>query len=162
MAGEFDARDFRTAAGQFLTGVTIVTTLDAEGKPCGLTANSFTSVSLHPPLVLWCIGRDSTNLDAFDAGNPWAVHVLGLHQQDLAVRFSTKGIERFDGIDWSPGVDGTPLLPGALAVFECRPSSVYDGGDHLIYLGEVAGLTIGDTDRPALGYFRSRYIGFGG
>lgn len=145
-----------------MTGVTVVTTLDAAGDPVGLTANSFTSVSLHPPMVLWCLGKDSTSLEAFEAGNAFAVHVLAADQQPLAQRFATKGIDRFEGVPWEPGHAGVPVLSGCLAVFECSLAHAYDGGDHLIYVGAVERLTGGDEDdRPALGYFRSRYISHG-
>ncbi|MDH4117108.1 MAG: flavin reductase family protein [Acidimicrobiia bacterium] len=158
MTNEFDARDFRTAAGQFMTGVTVVTTLDADGAPAGLTANSFTTVSLHPPMVLFCLGVDSANLDAFEAGNGFVVHVLAAEQQDLSQQFASKGIDRFDGVDWSPGRDGRPVLSGALATFDCDLAHTYDGGDHRIYVGRVMALSTGDTEAHALGYFRGRYV----
>lgn len=155
---EIDPRRFRTACGQFMTGVTIVTTLDAAGSPAGLTANSFTSVSLHPPLVLVCLGRDSLTIEAFEAGNGFAIHVLAADQQPLAQRFSTKGIERFEGVDWSPGWGGIPVVSGALAVFECVPVATHDGGDHVIQVGEVRAMAFEEADTPALGYFRGRYV----
>jgi flavin reductase (DIM6/NTAB) family NADH-FMN oxidoreductase RutF len=158
MSGDFDAQDFRTAAGQFMTGVTIITTLDADGNPSGLTANSFTSVSLHPPMVLFCLGMDSTNFEAFEAGNGFAVHVLAAEQQDLSMRFSVKGIDRFEGLDWMPGLNGLPVLAGALATLQCHLVHRYEGGDHIIYVGEVDALSMGDSDRAALGYFRGRYV----
>lgn len=158
MSPEFDTQDFRSAAGQFMTGVTIVTTLDADGVPSGLTANSFSSVSLHPPMVLFCLGRDSTNLDAFEAGNGFVVHVLAADQQDMSQRFAAKGIDRFDGVDWEPGHNGLPVLPDALATFECDLALAHDGGDHIIYVGEVKAMTTVDVDRSALGYFRGRYV----
>lgn len=153
-----DPREFRTAAGQFLTGVTVVTTVDADGAPSGLTANSFTSVSLHPPMLLFCLGRDSTNLAAFEAGTGFVVHVLSATQQDIAQRFATKGIDRFEDIDWSPGRHNLPVLPGSLATFECDHVYTYDGGDHLILVGEVKAMFIDDSHRDALGFFRGRYV----
>lgn len=158
---QVDAREFRSAAGQYMTGVTVITTVDADGNPAGLTANSFGTVSLHPPMVLWCIGKDSTNLEAFEAGHGFAIHVLASERQDQAQRFATKGIDRFDGVAWTPGFDGAPVLEDALAVFECSRTHTYDGGDHLIYVGTVEKVTMSGNDRPALGYFRSRYISHG-
>jgi flavin reductase (DIM6/NTAB) family NADH-FMN oxidoreductase RutF len=154
---EIEPREFRNAAGQFMTGVTIVTTLDADGAPSGLTANSFASVSLDPPLVQFSLGRNSTNIDAFEAGSGFVVHVLAAEQQDLSMRFASKGIDRFEGTDWAPGHGGLPVLSGSLAAFECSPWATYDGGDHLIYIGRVERLTIGNETSPALGYFRGRY-----
>ncbi len=158
MEHEIEPREFRNAAGQFMTGVTIVTTLDADGVPSGLTANSFVSVSLDPPLVQFSLGRSSANLDAFTADNGFVVHVLGAEQEDLSIRFAAKGVDRFDGIDWAPGHAGLPVLPGALATFECSSHATYEGGDHLIFLGLVERLSVGDTEAAALGYFRSRYF----
>jgi flavin reductase (DIM6/NTAB) family NADH-FMN oxidoreductase RutF len=155
---EIEPREFRNAAGQFMTGVTIVTTLDADGLPSGLTANSFASVSLDPPLVQFSLGKSSTNLEAFEAGNGYVVHVLSAIQQDLSMRFAAKGIDRFEGSDWQPGHNGIPVLPGSLATFECSPWATYEGGDHLIYIGRVERLTIGDAEEAALGYFRGRYF----
>lgn len=157
MEAEIDPREFRNAAGQFMTGVTIVTTIDADGAPSGLTANSFASVSLDPPLVQFSLGRSSTNIDAFEAGNGFVIHVLAAEQQDLSMRFASKGIDRFEDTDWAPGHNDLPVLPGALATFECSPWATYDGGDHVIYIGRVERLTIGDESVPALGYFRGRY-----
>jgi 3-hydroxy-9,10-secoandrosta-1,3,5(10)-triene-9,17-dione monooxygenase reductase component len=156
--GAIDPQEFRTAAGQFMTGVTIVTTLDGGGRPSGLTANSFCSVSLHPPLILFSLGRDSTNLEAFEAQRGFVTHVLAADQRELSIHFAAKGIDRFEHLDWSPGVGGLPVIPGALATFECSPHARFDGGDHILYVGEVERLTLGDVDQDALGYFRSRYV----
>lgn len=158
MPDGFDTRAFRDAAGQFMTGVTIVTTLDADGGPAGITANSFTTVSLHPPLLLFCLGGDSSSFDAFDAGNPFVVHVLAADQRDLAVRFAAKGIDRFADVDWRPGLDGVPIIEGCLSLFQCVRASAYEGGDHVILLGEVRDIEERPDGRPALGYFRGRYV----
>lgn len=153
-----DPIDFRRAASQYQTGVTIVTTVDAAGSPAGLTVNSFTSVSLHPPLVLVCIGRDSTCFEAFDDRRGFVVHVLAADQEDLAVRFAAKGVDRFAGVAWERGAHGLPVLAGCLARFECAPFSTFEGGDHLIFVGRVERLEVGPKDRAALGYHRGRYI----
>ncbi len=155
----FDHKTFRAAAGQFMTGVAVVTTIDADGSPFGLTANSFTSISLDPPMVSFSLGRDSEGFPAFSDSNGFVIHVLAASQQDLSVRFATKGTDRFSGIETSPGWNGLPVIGGTLAVFECSSTHAYDGGDHVIHVGTVQRLTLGDRETPALGYFRSRYIG---
>ena len=154
---EIDPIVLRTAAGQFMTGVTVVTTVDADGERAGLTANSFTSVSLDPPMVLMCVGSETSTVEAFKAGNGFVVHVLSADQQDVSMQFAAKGVDRFEGLDVSDGWNGLPVVAGALATFECSTAHVYEGGDHLIFVGRVEHLTTGDTDEPALGYFRGRY-----
>lgn len=141
-----------------MTGVTVVTTVNADGEPAGFTANSFSSLSLDPPLALFSLGKDSNTFEDFEAGNGFVIHVLGEDQRDLATQFASKGIDRFENIDWAPGFDGLPLIAGTLASFECSREHTYDGGDHLILVGRIERFTVGDRSRPALGYFRSRYI----
>lgn len=158
MTSEIDPLDMRKAAGQFLTGVTVVTTLDRDGNPAGLTANSFTSVSLHPPLVLVSVAKDANTIEAFEAGNGFVVHVLGADQEDIARRFSSKGVDRFAETDWHPGLDELPVIPGAVSVFECRNAGTYEGGDHLLFIGRVERLTFEDDAPATLGYFRGRYV----
>lgn len=152
-----DPIEFRRAAGQFMTGVTVVTTIDAEGERFGLTANSFTSVSLDPPLILICIGNDTSTVKAFEAGNGFVVHVLAADQRDASMQFAAKGIDRFEGLDVEAGFNGLPVVAGALATFECSLANIYEGGDHLIFVGKVEGLRLGDNQSSALGYFRGRY-----
>lgn len=155
---DFDQRELRDGFGEFMTGVTVVTTRDADGEPTGLTANSFTSLSIDPPLVLFSIGKSSNTFEAFAAGNGFAIHVLAADQLELSARFAAKGLDRMEGVDWSPGVDDIPVIAGTLTCFECRPEHVYEGGDHLILVGRIERFTVGDRARPALGYFRSEYI----
>lgn len=155
---EIDPIELRNAAGQFMTGVTVVTTLDADGERAGLTANSFTSVSLNPPMVLVCVGNDTSTVEAFKAQNGFVVHVLADAQKNVSMQFASKGIDRFEGLDVTDGYAGLPVVAGALATFECSTAHVYEGGDHLIFVGEVQRLSTGDTDAPALGYFRGRYF----
>ncbi len=157
MAEDIDPRAFRDAAGQFATGVTVITTIDGDGAPVGFTANSFTSVSLDPPMVLFCLGKTSESLPAFEAGPGFAVHILSAGQLEVSIRFASKGIDRFEGLDWAAGMHGVPVIEGALAVFECSLTHVYDGGDHLIFVGTVERLSPVDHDTPALGYFRGGY-----
>lgn len=155
---EIDPIDFRRGASHFVTGVTVATTLDQDGRPVGLTVNSFSTVSLEPPLVLFCLGRDSDGFEAFSGAAGYVIHVLGSDQEDLARRFATKGIDKFDQSDWEPGMGGLPVLAGTLAVFECDVFRVDEGGDHLILLGEVRRLRYQGEVRGALGYFRGAYI----
>jgi flavin reductase (DIM6/NTAB) family NADH-FMN oxidoreductase RutF len=133
----FTPDDFRAALGQFATGVTIVTACDAEGRLVGLTANSFNSVSLSPPLVLWSLARHSTSMPGFLSARNYAINVLAADQRPLAERFARKGIDRFDGAPWRPGLTGVPVIDGAVAVFECAHRSQHDEGDHVIFVGQV-------------------------
>ena len=121
----------------FATGVTIVTARSPDGELVGLTANSFNSVSIDPPLVLWSLSQRSASMDIFRAGTHYAINVLAAHQQDLAQRFAAPGGERWQGTAWQPGVAGAPLIEGAVAHFECFNKSRYDEGDHVIFVGQV-------------------------
>lgn len=133
----FSSQEFRAALGMFATGVTIVTARTADGQPIGLTANSFNSVSLDPPLVLWSLAQAAASLPAFRAGSHYAINVLAADQRDLAERFALKGADRWAGVASSTGIGGAPLLTGAAATFECFNRSRYEEGDHLIFVGEV-------------------------
>lgn len=121
----------------FATGVTIVTARTATGELVGLTANSFNSVSLQPPLVLWSLARAAASMAVFADGSHYAINVLAADQKALAERFATKGIDRFAGVAHHSGVSNAPLLDGAAATFECFNRSRYDEGDHVIFVGEV-------------------------
>jgi 3-hydroxy-9,10-secoandrosta-1,3,5(10)-triene-9,17-dione monooxygenase reductase component len=134
---KIDTIDFRNALGAFVTGVTIVTTLDGAGTPVGLTANSFNSVSLEPPMVLWSLGLNSGSILAFRAAKYWAVHILASDQEALSGRFAKRGINKFEGLEIEFGPDGIPLLKGCTARFVCKASFEYEGGDHAIFVGEV-------------------------
>lgn len=133
----FSSSEFRAALGTFATGVTIVTARTAEGALVGLTANSFNSVSLAPPLVLWSLARAAGSMAVFSAGSHYAINVLAADQKDLAERFAAKGADRFSGVGFDIGAGGAPLLHGAAATFECFNRSRYDEGDHVIFVGEV-------------------------
>ena len=133
--GPDTARDFRTALGRFATGVTVVTTMTERG-PLGITANSFASVSLDPPLVLWCPAKFSRRFNAFVKAQHFAIHVLGTEQEALSHRFARDGLD-FDGADWAEGDNGLPVLNGCLARFECETHDCHDGGDHRIMVGRV-------------------------
>jgi flavin reductase (DIM6/NTAB) family NADH-FMN oxidoreductase RutF len=133
----FSPQEFRTALGMFATGVTIVTARTAEGAVIGLTANSFNSVSLDPPLVLWSLAQAAGSLPVFRAGSHYAINVLAKDQKDLAERFALKGSDRWNGVGFADGMGGAPLLEGAAATFECFNRSRYEEGDHVIFVGEV-------------------------
>ncbi|MFN3611053.1 flavin reductase family protein [Tepidimonas sp.] len=128
---------FRAALGRFATGVTIVTARAADGAPIGLTVNSFNSVSLEPPLVLWSLALRSRALPVFESAAHYAIHVLGVEQQALAQRFASRQADRWAGVAWTPNADGVPLLPDCAAVFECCSRSRYVEGDHVILVAEV-------------------------
>ena len=134
----FSARDFRAALGMFATGVTIVTARDAAGTRIGVTANSFNSVSLEPPLVLWSLARAAGSMPAFAKGSHYAINILAAEQKELALRFASRAADRFAGVAFRDGeASGAPILEGAAAVFECFNRSRYDEGDHVIFVGEV-------------------------
>jgi 3-hydroxy-9,10-secoandrosta-1,3,5(10)-triene-9,17-dione monooxygenase reductase component len=136
-AAPIDARGFRNALGTFTTGVTIVTTRDPTGHDVGLTVNSFNSVSLDPPLVLWSLARSSGSLPAFLGAEYFAVHILGAGQEALSNRFAQRGADKFADLAIARGRGGVPLLDGCAARFECRTAYCYKGGDHEIFVGEV-------------------------
>jgi flavin reductase (DIM6/NTAB) family NADH-FMN oxidoreductase RutF/2-polyprenyl-6-methoxyphenol hydroxylase-like FAD-dependent oxidoreductase len=134
-ASRFDTRDLRRALGQYATGVTVVTTADEAGRPFGMTANSFTSVSITPPLVLWAAAKSSPSLAAFEASDRFAVNVLASDQHHLSRQFSTSGSDKFDGVRLRAG--DLPLLRGTVASFTCRRTQRVDAGDHVLFLGEI-------------------------
>lgn len=133
----FSSQEFRSALGMFATGVTIVTARAADGQLIGLTASSFNSVSLAPPLVLWSLARAAASLSVFSAGSHYAINVLASDQKALAERFATRGADRWSGVAFDDGVGNAPLLQGTAAVFECFNRSRYEEGDHVIFVGEV-------------------------
>jgi flavin reductase (DIM6/NTAB) family NADH-FMN oxidoreductase RutF len=132
-----DPRDFRNALGTYATGVTIITAAGADGKPYGITCNSFASVSLNPPLVLWSLVLYSSSLSAFHDASHFAVNVLGESQQALANKFAKSADDKFAGVAWTPGLGSAPLLADCVANFQCRAANRYYGGDHVIFLGAV-------------------------
>lgn len=136
-----DPRDFRKALGTFATGVTIITAVAADGKPYGLTCNSFASVSLNPPLVLWSLGMFSQGLSVFQNSSHFTVNVLGASQQALASRFAKSSDDKFAGVEWIPGLGNAPVLADSVASFQCRAANRYYGGDHVIFLGAVEAYT---------------------
>lgn len=151
-----DARTFRDALGCFATGVTVVTAIDPDGVPIGLTANSFTSVSLDPPLLLVCIANSSGSAAILRGADHFAVNVLQIGQQPTSNRFAGKGEDRFAATPWEIGEFGTPVLVGSLGSFECVRDAVHEGGDHFILVGRVL-KAIFEPRRDPLLYFRGKY-----
>ncbi len=149
-APDFSTAEFRQALGMFATGVTIVTARASNGQLIGLTANSFNSVSLSPPLVLWSLSRAAGSMAAFRAGSHYAINILSAEQQDLARQFATRDIDRFAGVAFSSGVGGAPVLEGVAASFECFNRSRYEEGDHVIFVGEVERCSHRDNASPLL------------
>ena len=132
-----DPRDFRNALGSYATGVSVITAAMPDGKRAGLTCNSFASVSLNPPLVLWSLAAYSPSVSIFQNTSHFAVNVLGASQRSLATQFATPSDDKFGGVAWMPGLGGAPLLANAVASFQCRTADRYYGGDHIIFLGAV-------------------------
>ncbi|MDP3195278.1 flavin reductase family protein [Tabrizicola sp.] len=153
-----NARVFRDALGRFATGVTVVTIQGPDG-PMGFTANSFSSLSLDPALVLWSPAKASQRYPFFAAASHYAIHVLGQHQSDLPARFS-RGGSGFDGLDWHRNSEGVPVLPGALARFDCAQHATHDGGDHLIIVGQVLRLALEEGE--PLVFAKGRFGSFTG
>jgi flavin reductase (DIM6/NTAB) family NADH-FMN oxidoreductase RutF len=153
-----DPQAFRIALGCFATGITIVTAVAPSGELLGVTANSFNSVSLDPPLVLFSLHRAAYSLGAFTDGGHFAVNILDEGQRELSMRFAKALGDKWSGVDYEFWETGAPILKGCLASFECRTRALYDGGDHVIFLGEVLRLRTGEGSRPLL-YFRGRYRG---
>ena len=133
----FDDREFRNALGRFATGVTVVTTRDSEGNRLGLTVSSFNAVSVEPPLVLWSLDRGSSTLPTFAAASHFAVNVLGSGQTAISNRFASREEDKFGDLECHEGAGGIPLLPDCVACFECKTIHQYDGGDHVIFVGQV-------------------------
>ena len=154
--GEFDTHSFRHALGNFATGVTIVTTLDESGGYIGVTANSFNSVSMDPPLVLWSLDKRAYSLKTYETAEYFVVNVLAADQVSLSTRFATSGpTDKFEGVSCTEGAGGAPVLAGCAAHFQCRKSFVYEGGDHLILVGEV--VKFDASGRAALVFHKGSY-----
>ena len=151
-----DPRTLRDALGCFATGVTVVTCFDEGNEPFGITANSFTSVSLDPPLLLVCIHKHAACAAALARANHFAINVLQTEQQPASITFSTRVEDRFGSMAWSCGEAGAPILKDSLCVFECERFAVYDGGDHHILVGRVIKASFDAAVDPLL-YFRGRY-----
>ncbi|WP_299585726.1 flavin reductase family protein [uncultured Microbulbifer sp.] len=154
------SRLLRDTLGHFATGVTVITTRDAEGQPAGMTANSFNSVSLDPALVLWSIDKQSLGYEAFTTREHFAVHVLRADQQHVSNLFAGRGVDKFGQIHWSEGPNGIPRLDECAAYFHCRRAQCIEGGDHTILLGEV--LEFSTNGGEPLVFHRGRYRALAG
>jgi 3-hydroxy-9,10-secoandrosta-1,3,5(10)-triene-9,17-dione monooxygenase reductase component len=135
--GEFDSREFRSALSAFATGVTIVTAVGADGSRVGVTANSFNSVSLSPPMILWSLAKTSRSLAVFEQSPYWAVHILAADQDALSNHFAKSGTDKFAGMDLETGIGAVPLLRDYASRLQCKTAFIYEGGDHVIFVGNV-------------------------
>lgn len=151
----FDPKAFRAALGTFATGVTVITTVGRNGEPIGLTANSFNSVSLDPPLVLWSLAKKAFSLQDFMAAPHWAVHVLSAEQEGISNQFARAGQDKFLGAATETSAHGVPLLQNCAARFECTATFQYEGGDHIIFVGEVKQFE--KNDLPPLVFHAGKY-----
>ena len=154
-ASMIDSLSLRHACSKFATGVTIAAVLDPDGKPHGLTVNSFTSISLAPPLILICIDHNTKVLEYFRLAACFGVSVLSADQQEISNRFAARGENRFHHTGWHAAKSGVPLIDGALATFDCEATQIVEAGDHSIFIGKVKALTVADG-RPLI-YFQSGY-----
>lgn len=152
----FDSRALRDVLGVFVTGVTVITTLDEAGTPYGLTANSFSSVSLDPPLVLWSQALKAPSHPVFRRAERFAINILSIDQVEISNRFSRAADSKFEGVAVRMGLGGLPLLEGCAAYLECRKITSYPGGDHAVFLGQVE--RIERTERPPLAFGGGRYL----
>ncbi len=154
-APEFDSRQFRNALSQFATGVTVITTRLDDDNFLGLTASSFNSVSLAPPLVLWSLSQGASSLPVFSGNSHYVINVLAGDQRALAERFATRIENRFDGVGFQLSHTGLPILSGVSAWFECHNRSRYPEGDHVIFVGEVERCEV--SPKPALVFHGGRF-----
>lgn len=152
-------RKLRQALGTFATGVSVVTTVDDASSPRGFTANSFSSVSLEPPLILVCLARDAASCPVFSTSRHFCVNVLAEHQQDVSDLFSSPGDDRFSALRWQPSRSGCPVLDDVISWFECATYAVHDAGDHIILVGRI--LDYAASGRSPLVYCRGSYVEFG-
>lgn len=154
---EIEPRRFRDAVGAYPTGVAIVTVSGLDGRPIGLTVNSFASVSLDPPLVLWSLATKSANRSNFLRASGFAIHILGSDQLLLAKRFASPAAERFTGLDFEVGSTGAPLLRQYAARLECSTFSTIEAGDHDIFVGRVIGIDMRSERQDPLTFHRGRF-----
>lgn len=154
----FDSKEFRRALGSFPTGVAIITSREADGEPAGLTCNSFSSVSLEPPIVLWSLRKASKSIDIFKAAKSFAINVLAEDQDHLSQRFATSAIaKKFDGVAWSTGYDNLPLIDQCVARFECRTLTQHEAGDHIVFMGQVEKFEI-VREEDSLVFYKGAYM----
>lgn len=152
---EVDPAEFRQVCGHFTTGVTVITATDGD-DPVGLAANSFTSVSLEPPLVLFCAGKTSTTWPRIEKADAYAVNILAADQEEISRTFAAPDVDRFEGVAWHQGVTGSPILDGALAYLDCEIEAKHDAGDHVLVVGRVVDLDV-QRDTGPLVFYRGGY-----
>ncbi len=150
-----DLEKFKAGLSRFGSGVAIITTRESNGVPSGFTANSFTSLSLNPPMVLFCLDREAACFDAFYGSTAFGVNILNSEQEEISNRFARRGGNKFQNLTLINGDAGVPLITGCLANLECRTAQTIPGGDHLIFLGEVQEVHLGEGD--PLFYFKGSY-----
>lgn len=154
---EISSAEYRRVLGHFLTGVTIITAIDPDSsEPVGLAASSFTSVSMDPPLVLFCAGKTSASWTRIQVAKRFCINVLGDANETISRTFATKGADKFAGLGWTPGPSGSPVLGDALAWIDCQVHEEVEAGDHVVVIGRVLGLGAKDSGGP-LGYYRGGY-----
>jgi len=151
-----DPREFRNALGSFATGVTVITTRGPKGELVGNTASSFNAVSLDPPLILWSLGRSAYSFKAYLSNDHFAVNVLREGQEEISARFAKALGDKWQGLDYETGETGCPILPDSLGVFECKTAYTYQGGDHVIFVGEVLRYDFDPNGKPLL-FWRGGY-----
>lgn len=156
-----DQRSFRKALGCFATGVTVVTTLHPETEaPAGVTVSAFSSLSLDPPLVLFCLGLKNSSIEAYKTSGRFAINVLSENQRDLSIRFASRSEDKWAAVKWDSGIGGVPLLQGCIATLECKLVNAIEGGDHMIFIGEVENLSHQEGGSPLI-YLRGAYLDYG-
>lgn len=153
---KFDSRTLRNALGQYVTGVTVITTLSPNSDKIGITANSFNSVSLDPPLVLWSVDKAARSFGAFHKAEHFAIHILGEDQRELSKQFASAQTDKFYGINTQPGLGGVPLIQECAVCLECTAYGQHPAGDHVIYIAEVRRLTVKSGVEPLV-YHRGDY-----
>lgn len=151
-----DTTELRRCLGSFVTGVTVITALDAQGQPEGITANSFSSLSLEPALIVWSLRLSSRSFDTYQNATHFAVNILAQEQVNLSNRFAASGIKRFDGVGYTPGLAGVPLLAGCVATLECSLQATHPGGDHALFIGQVQRIHM--YQRAPLAYGSGGYL----
>ena len=151
-----DPAELRRCLGSFVTGVTVITALDEGGVPIGMTANSFSSVSLDPPLIVWSLRLNARTFEVYSKARRFVVNILSDEQVDISNRFAKSGPDRFEGVAVTPGIDGVPLIDGCAAYVECRSEATYPGGDHVLFIGRVE--RIARTTRKPLAFGAGKYM----
>lgn len=151
-------KNFRDAMSRFASGVTVVTGILPDGRPAGVTASAFISVSLDPPLVAICLDKATLCLPAFANGSHFAIHILKKDQKALSVHFARRSLDKFAAVDCRASATGCPILPGCLAVIECTRAAIHEAGDHFLIVGRVERLEAADNGAPLL-HFRGAYHG---